>query len=451
MSKRKVLIPLDGSEFSRQVLPYIPRVFTPETHDLIVMRVVQQWEGVLGDPLWMSTAGMALPVYIPEWSVTPNDPGWQELRAALISEMESELQPLHEAGYQLAMAVHVGDPVEEIVALARREEVDVVALATHDRTGVSRFVFGSVADEVTRRLTSSVLLVHPAEGPPPPQSAGAELASLLAQGDTLRLALATDGSPGTYPAIKLTGELARTIQSRLTLIVAVHEREGVERCRLALDKVREVAGTVAPDPDCVPLIGWAEEVLLRYLRERPFDLVVLGPFRHHTGTNPQALGPTAHRLLQLVPTSVLVAKGTHPSCHRVLVCADVEDDGLVQLGSQLAQALGAKLQLLHVLEKEGPEIETLSLEALLQHESLLSAFLQNALETLSQAGATSSDLLVRRGEVGRTILQSAREQHSDLILLGSPSAATRFNGSLTDFVARNFDQSILVVRGAPEG
>ena len=46
MVKKKVLIPLDGSELSRQVLPHVRRLLSPEEHTLILFRAAEVPEGV---------------------------------------------------------------------------------------------------------------------------------------------------------------------------------------------------------------------------------------------------------------------------------------------------------------------------------------------------------------------------------------------------------------------
>ena len=63
--------------------------------------------------------------------------------------------------------MQVGVPFEEIVKIAAEERVDMIALGTHGRGGVSRWLLGSVADRVIRLAPCSVLTVRettPEEG-----------------------------------------------------------------------------------------------------------------------------------------------------------------------------------------------------------------------------------------------------------------------------------------------
>lgn len=53
-----------------------------------------------------------------------------------------------------------GDPATEIVGYAREEHCDLLVVGTHGRTGVPRFVLGSVAERVARQSPCPVLVVH---------------------------------------------------------------------------------------------------------------------------------------------------------------------------------------------------------------------------------------------------------------------------------------------------
>lgn len=53
----------------------------------------------------------------------------------------------------------IGNPADEIVELARRENVDMIVLASHGRTGLLRFLMGSVAERVVREAPCPVLTV----------------------------------------------------------------------------------------------------------------------------------------------------------------------------------------------------------------------------------------------------------------------------------------------------
>jgi len=58
-----------------------------------------------------------------------------------------------------------GDPVSEILRVAREMPADLIVMGTHGRTGLERLLMGSVAEEVLRKATCPVLTVKRPPGP----------------------------------------------------------------------------------------------------------------------------------------------------------------------------------------------------------------------------------------------------------------------------------------------
>ncbi|PJF45635.1 MAG: hypothetical protein CUN48_17885, partial [Candidatus Thermofonsia Clade 3 bacterium] len=134
----------------------------------------------------------------------------------------------------------------------------------------------------------------------------------------------------------------------LTVVVIASEREGAERAQQVMVDTAALL-TTEPKPQLVPLVGYPDEVLLKYLETHPTDLLIIGAFADRGAGGLSAVGPTAHRIVQEAPTSVLLVKGHRTAIRRVLVCAAVEDETIVMVGAQFAQAIGADLDLLHVM------------------------------------------------------------------------------------------------------
>lgn len=162
----KVLIPLDGSEFSRQILPQMDRFLEPEDCELILFRAAQPPK---------VTSMPELPPIPPAMGVGPGyGPGSpdlekyrvyatqaeESLRVHLENELHPEARQLQDAGYTVSTEIRFGDPVVEIVRLVEDEAIDLVAMTTHGRSGLSRFLFGSVADGVLRSVSVPVMLLR---------------------------------------------------------------------------------------------------------------------------------------------------------------------------------------------------------------------------------------------------------------------------------------------------
>jgi len=70
---------------------------------------------------------------------------------------------------KVAVAVEMGIPAEVILDFARKNKIDRIVMTTHGRTGINRWVYGSVADKVLRAADRTVVLVR-AGSPIGPQS-----------------------------------------------------------------------------------------------------------------------------------------------------------------------------------------------------------------------------------------------------------------------------------------
>jgi nucleotide-binding universal stress UspA family protein len=68
---------------------------------------------------------------------------------------------LHREGLQARGIVEGASPAAAILDVARRERPDLIAMATHGRTGSDRLLFGSVAEQMFRSSPSPLLLVRP--------------------------------------------------------------------------------------------------------------------------------------------------------------------------------------------------------------------------------------------------------------------------------------------------
>lgn len=139
----KILVPLDGSGFAEQSLPYA--LGAASRNDATLLLVHAQRTDVL------------------EW-VTP-DSAWED---ALRNESERYLDKTaywirEETGIPAETEVVQGTPVYTVAQYAERAGVHLVVLTTHGRGGLSRAWLGSVSDGLIRSLEIPILLVRPGE------------------------------------------------------------------------------------------------------------------------------------------------------------------------------------------------------------------------------------------------------------------------------------------------
>jgi len=134
---------------------------------MILLRVAEPVESIIGAPPQpVSTAWME-PLHTSAWDIQyAQHPIYasqleQSERSALEHDLLSDQQMLEAAGFTTSLDVRFGDPAEEIASVVQQRAVDLVAMATHGRTGLRHLLMGSVAQQVVRRVNVPVLLVRP--------------------------------------------------------------------------------------------------------------------------------------------------------------------------------------------------------------------------------------------------------------------------------------------------
>ena len=169
MARRRILIPLDGSDFSREVLASVRSLFPPEQHDIVLMRVHERQQGHVGHPPRIVSPDTYLTGYDSprdlEFSLHPVYES-QEVDAAigaLTDALRAEAEPLEAEGYTVQAVVHFGDPAHAIIQYALENPVDLIAMTTHGRSGLRRITAGSVATQVLHHSPVPVLLFRPQE------------------------------------------------------------------------------------------------------------------------------------------------------------------------------------------------------------------------------------------------------------------------------------------------
>jgi nucleotide-binding universal stress UspA family protein len=169
MATYKVLIPLDGSALSRQIVHYVQRLYRPADCELIILRVTEHPEGLIANPPRPVSMAWRTPLHESYHDVelskhpTYASQVWENVRAVAENELLPDIRALKQAGYAVSVLIQSGDPARTIVDVAERQAVDVVAMATHGRTGLRRLVLGSVTEAVLRELTVPLVLVRPFE------------------------------------------------------------------------------------------------------------------------------------------------------------------------------------------------------------------------------------------------------------------------------------------------
>jgi nucleotide-binding universal stress UspA family protein len=148
-SQKAVLVPLDGSELAESVLPHVEDLAKgrdDDPMDVILLAVVEPIVYPALDPSFSPVEfHEALEAYA-------------ETRRGYIGETEKLLRG---RGLEVRSEVQMGSPAEEIVNYADENRIGLVVMATHGRSGISRWVYGSVAERVLTGTSRPVFLVRP--------------------------------------------------------------------------------------------------------------------------------------------------------------------------------------------------------------------------------------------------------------------------------------------------
>jgi nucleotide-binding universal stress UspA family protein len=143
---KRVLVPIDGSDQAWRALDHALDQFESET--ITVLTIVDPLEGMYTD--------LEGGYYTHETYEQAVEAGEQRCEEARRRAQESGRM----AETVLETAVEVGRPSQEILAYVENEDIDHVVMGSHGRSGVSRILFGSVAETVTRRAPVPVTIVR---------------------------------------------------------------------------------------------------------------------------------------------------------------------------------------------------------------------------------------------------------------------------------------------------
>lgn len=140
----KILIPLDGSDLSEQVLPKVAEIAKrfPDAV-LVLLQVIEPLETSVMKILAVSTVGEI-----------------QNLTYEQVNEYLRQVAIKYLPNAHTQIAIGEGKAAEIILQTAKDIQADLVAMASHGRAGIVRFALGSVTDRVISHIEIPVLVVR---------------------------------------------------------------------------------------------------------------------------------------------------------------------------------------------------------------------------------------------------------------------------------------------------
>jgi len=299
---RRILCPIDLSEFSRHALDHavtIARRYDSVITVLNVCALVPATAYSPGTPI--------LPVSAP----TPDD------LDALLASMKRFVET--EVGLTTPMRFEIGEgnAASEILDRATAIPSDLIVMGTHGRSGFERLVLGSVAEKVIHKAACPVLTVpRPmADAVPVPDRLFTRILCAIDFSDTslraleyaLSLAQEKDAQLTLVHVVEVTpapqSEAAGDVEARAlgAYVAAAAEARAAQLQRIVPDSVRAyctVERTLA--------IGKPHHEILRIAAERDSDVIILGA--HGFGITQLMFGSTAHQVVRQARCPVLTIR-----------------------------------------------------------------------------------------------------------------------------------------------
>lgn len=215
----RILLPYDGSELARQAVPVAARLARASGGSVLLLRV-------------------ASPLVETVWPVAPSllitQDIWQAERDRMTAEMlaVAASEDLHEVPMEIRLVEREGSIAEMILATAQSWRADLIVMCSHGRSGLMRWMLGSIAHKIVRHSPVPVLLLR------------ARGQSLPAQGTRpVRVLVGLDGSSlaemALAPAAHLSAALSAPAPGEVSLVRVLplsltydETRDGVEARRM---------------------------------------------------------------------------------------------------------------------------------------------------------------------------------------------------------------------------
>ena len=141
---KKILVPLDGSPLAEAALPHAQALAKSEGAELILLRVA-----------------VTPARYLFAHNPAEGNNIIHTIEKEAEDYMNEEVAKLQNEGVKVTGITCDGMAPDEILEVAEETHADVIAMSTHGRSGIKRWLMGSVADRVVHYSHIPVMLIHP--------------------------------------------------------------------------------------------------------------------------------------------------------------------------------------------------------------------------------------------------------------------------------------------------
>jgi nucleotide-binding universal stress UspA family protein len=186
---KTILLPLDGSVAAESVIPYVERLGTAANARVLLLAAVDKPRD------WGEDTGGDLK-------------GERHEAESYLRRLQGRMASA--TGRDVECEVVASEPATGILAACERQNPDLIAMTTHGRSGVARWILGSVASKILHATHTPLLLVRPGGG----------------EQDVLalkKILVPLDGSELSTSALPFASDLAKSLEASPVLFHAVAE------------------------------------------------------------------------------------------------------------------------------------------------------------------------------------------------------------------------------------
>lgn len=274
----RIVVPLDGSELSDRIVAQVRRILVRKDAKVTLVRVIPQ------DAL--------------------RDAGGADAVEAATRHLDALVRSLRGEGATVDSEVLVGSPAERILELATERKASLIAMATHGRSGIARFLRGSVAERMLRASNVPLLLANPFG------------LDERAEARFRRILVPLDLSARSAEILPLVKEVAALYESEVILMnvitipapleypVSYERASGADAEAKLGEYAKTLEGLKVFTATEVGAAAWS---ILEKVEKDGVDLVAMTT-HGHTGAARWAWGSVAEHVIRSVPCPLLVKR-----------------------------------------------------------------------------------------------------------------------------------------------
>jgi nucleotide-binding universal stress UspA family protein len=251
MTIERILVPLDGSGMGESVLPYMGKLCQRASPVAILARIVEP-RAIESDTSTQAGALQYARIYL-------------EQVASLLEKQHAKLMTV----------ARIGQPLPNLLAVAREEQVSLIAMATPKHLAASALPFGELGEQLLRSSPVPILAV-------PPSAQRVELHMETADQSFRSILVTTDGSETSDAIVPFAAEWALVSGAEIILLEVAPPAQtgrGEAEAHVAVEhhlgQLSKVLQEKRVPTECLIEQGDPAEAILEVARRRKVDLIAM--------------------------------------------------------------------------------------------------------------------------------------------------------------------------------